>query len=112
GDVEDAGGAPLAPPAKELLEIVARRMTGARHVGVGDPAELRLDPGLVRIAHAGVVLGRWARWRTRKSSSRGERSKRRLASATSFTRSAAGCSRSCSSIQRTACLTGASPAAM
>src|SRR5262249_13186448 len=111
-DVEHAQRAPLAPPAKQLLEIVARRMTSTRHVGVSDTPELRLDPGLVLVGHAGFIFGRWARWRTKKSSSRGERSKRRLACWTSFTRSAPGYSRSCSSIHAMACLTGASPAAM
>src|SRR5207237_7507115 len=86
------------------------RVAGARDVGCGARAELRLHAPDVGVAH--VRLARSARWRKRKSESSGERSKRREASSTSFTRSAAGSSRSRSSIHFTACLIGASPAAI
>src|SRR2546428_395926 len=94
----------------EALEVVASRVARARHVGRGARTELRLDATGVGVAH--VRLARSARWRKRKSVSSGERSKRREASSRSLTRSAAGSSRSRSSIHFTACLIGASPAAI
>src|SRR6202795_408138 len=108
-DVEHALGSAPAPPGDEALEVLASRVAGAGDVILGALAELRLDLRLLAVAHAAGPFGRSARWRKRKSASRGVRSKRRLASSTSFTRSAGGCSRSPPSIPATARLSGPSP---
>src|SRR2546422_2093060 len=109
-DVERAARAARAAPRQEALEVVAPRVAAARDVGRGAPTELRLHAAGVGVAHR--VFLRSARGRKRKSSSRGDRSKRRDASSTSLTRSAAGLSWSWSSSHFTACLIGASPAAI
>src|SRR5207247_9961544 len=110
GHVERAAGPAGADPPEEALEVVASRMARARHVGRGARTELRLDATGMGVAH--VRLARSARWRKRKSVSSGARSKGREASSMSLTRSAAGSSRSRSSIHFTASFVGASSAAL
>ena len=91
-DVEHVSGVPGGAPGQQPIEILAGRVEGARHVGRRARAELLLDAPGLRVGH---FLGvRSARWRKRKSASSGDRSNRRDASSTSFTRSTAGLSRS------------------
>src|SRR4029453_1546091 len=105
--VPHALGAPGGAPGGKTIEVLARRVQRARHVGSGAAAELLLHTAWVRVAH---LAGRSARWRRRKSWSSGDRSNRRDASSTSLSRLRSGLSWSWSSIHFTACLMGASPA--
>ena len=90
GDVEHARRCAPAASLDQPVEIRAPGVTRARDVRVGGSAEVGLDPARMGVGHFLEPDPRWARCRTRKSSSSGVRSKRRLASSTSVTRSASG----------------------